>query len=81
MSVNAFAVLLTQRSTSQREIVIHKLTPGDDHDSTGVIVEAFVRVHCPGYDPGQRQLITGNADTGRAHTIGEEGSDQSGTDR
>lgn len=58
--------------------MIHKLTPSDNHNGTGVIVETLVRMHRSRYDPGQRQLVTGDANSRRAHTIGEERSDQPG---
>lgn len=44
--------------------MVHELTPGDDHDSTGVIVEALVGVDGAGHDTGQRQLATGDGNTG-----------------
>jgi hypothetical protein len=56
--------------------VVHELTPGDDHDSSGVIVEALVGVDGARHDTGQRQLATGDGDTRRRDAVGVQGTDQ-----
>jgi hypothetical protein len=58
--------------------VVHELTPGDDHDSTGVIVEALVGVDGAGHDTGQRQLATGDGNTGSRDSISVQGTNQPG---
>lgn len=42
--------ILTKGSGGKRVIVIHELSPGDDHDGTGVIVEPFIGMHSTGHD-------------------------------
>lgn len=49
--------LLTQRCSRQSIVVVHELSPSDHHNCSGVIMEAFVRVHGSGDDPRQWKFI------------------------
>lgn len=56
--------------------MVHELSPGDDHDGAGVVVEALVRVHGPGYHSGERQVTASMGYTRCVDAISEEGTDQ-----
>lgn len=62
---------LTKRSSSKGIIVIHKLSPGDDHDGTSVVVEAFIGMHGAGDHTGQGKVSTGVWDSRGVDAIGE----------
>lgn len=68
--------LFTKRCRSESVIVIDKLSPCDDHDGTGVVMEAFVRVHSTRNYSGERQGVSCDADTWCGHSVGVEWSYQ-----
>lgn len=62
---------ITQRSSSEGVVVIHKLAPSDDHHSASVVVEPVVRMHGAGDHTRQWQVATGVGDTGRVDAVRE----------
>ncbi|VVC88494.1 unnamed protein product [Leptidea sinapis] len=61
------------RSSSECIVVVHELSPGNDHDSTRVVVEAIIRMHGAGDNPRERVRQVGGTslrDTPRERTLG-----------
>lgn len=62
---------LTKRSSGKSVIVVHKLSPGDDHDSTSVVVKAVIGMHGSGDHTGQGKVSAGVRDSRGVDAIGE----------
>jgi hypothetical protein len=68
--------IITQWRSSERQVVIHKLTPCDNHDSAGVIVISLVGVNGARNDARWWQVMASDGDTRRVDAVAVEWSDQ-----
>lgn len=64
-----------QWGAGECEIVVHELTPGDDHDGSSVLMETLVGMDGPGYDTGQWKIVTSDRDTWSVDSVSKQGSD------
>ena len=60
---------LTEHCAGQREIVVHKLAPGNDQGRGGVLAEALLEVDARGDDARRRQRQTPESSTGFRYAV------------
>lgn len=68
---------LTKWRSCQCQVVIHELSPSNNHHSSRMIMISFVGVDRPWDDSRQWQIMTGYRDSRRIDAVGVEWSDES----